>query len=119
MGAVRLSSGQDAGGFRHPVTHGGKNQPVIPPETFSATHGLQQKQRKQVPLNQGTAAGAKPYFMSTIVTTVRQKCWLVGGVVYHLHLSLVANLTVYEGAELAVSKYCTRGAGNPCQPVAD
>ena len=50
---------------------GSENKAVIPPETFSTTHGLQQKERKNKAFGQSTTARTKTGFTATITATIR------------------------------------------------
>jgi hypothetical protein len=82
MGGVRLFLRRYSHRLRQPVAHWSENEPVIPPETFPATHGLHQKQGKQEALGQSAAAGTEAHFTSTVSTAVRRKSWLVGRVAH-------------------------------------
>lgn len=101
MDAVRLFSGlfsgHDAARFGHPLMHRSENQPVIPAETFSATHRLQKKKWKQEFFDQCPASGAEPNLAATIATTIRRECGLVGGITHNAPRLAYLDVTVYEG----------------------
>ena len=58
--------------IRQAVAHRSKNQPVVPPETFSAAHRLHKNSGRNKPFAQGAAARAKTDFAAAITATVRR-----------------------------------------------
>jgi hypothetical protein len=83
MGRGRWLSRHDPGYLRKAVAHRGEDYPVIPPETFSATHGLEQQQWQDEALGEGTAARTKSGFTATVSATIRLNKERVCGVVHY------------------------------------
>ena len=68
--------------FGKAIEHRSEDQPVIPPETFAATHGLQKQEREDKAFGQGTAPRAEPGFAAAITANVRRNERPVGRVVH-------------------------------------
>jgi hypothetical protein len=70
--------------LRRTFVHRGKDEPVIPPETFSAAHWLQQKQGKHVTFCDRATARAETYFTTAIPAPIGLSEPRIGGTSHRL-----------------------------------
>jgi hypothetical protein len=83
----RLLSRDNPGGIRESFTNRGPKPPVVPPEAFSAAHGLQKKQRQDKAFRKCAAARLEAYLAATIAAPVWGNHECIGGVA-HRHLKM-------------------------------
>ncbi len=74
----------NASGRYEPLSHGGKNQPIIPAETLAAADWLKKKERQEKSFDHSAAAGTETNVATAIAAMIGLEEGRIGGVTHVL-----------------------------------